>query len=1284
MLRLVLLCFLLLALCKSQLQINRIRITTTSSECTECLTLSQCLSSRQNNCFTSNTELTFSVGEHLASSINSYYTISNVANLSLIGESRGGVSAIIRCTTTRGFAILNAENVNITALTFTECGTFIPSTVKRWAFRLTYLFTPDEYINVEYTPVLKAALFLAAVTDFAMQGCQVNDSNGFGLFAMNILGHSSIVKSSFYRSNRHALRMSMDIARCSPDSRNTSDCLGGNAVFIYQDTPSCFESKQHFLEISESFFQHGVNLDYEVADWYYRVNHFTPAGGLSIFSGQTSYYISINVSSVSINSNIGYTAANLALFVHNRYGIFSGTTISFNDCTISNGNRGFEYFSNIAYAGGVYMYYGIARSDLGKYVRECTPECGSESLYQIPSCNIACPYIVRNVMFSKCQVFQNNAFWGAAFYVTTTLDDNVKCVNPETTLTDCHIYDNIGVDSVVKVKKVYKGDFDKEPKLDLQIILAHKRLKFTIVNSTLFNNTATGQLQSNVAVPPLLTPLQTLAGAILYSDGFDISWLIDTNITDNLATALCIEDGQMNIRRTVHIEGNTGTLGGGISLINDALFKFDDEVHLFIENNTASIGGGIYIQKEYNPAFLELNCFYDLSSYVFIDADQEIFLKEVKVFINDNRAAAGMSIYGGYLDHCRLLTTYTLLGLDKFSEIFQISSKSLSSISSDVRKICLCIKGKPQCHQRNISMGIFPGRTFEVEAVPVGQLDGTVPAVVLTTVKEGYDGTLAPQQDAQQIGIECAPLRYLLSSNDPLVYLELQPNAEGPLVEGSLEIGVSFMQCPLGFRLDISSGVCDCIDFLSQRGVSCDIESLSFQRPFPTWIGFRDGSILAHNQCPFDYCRTETSTITLHNTDPQCAHQRSGILCGGCQEGLSLAFQSSRCRKCSNTNAALLLIFIPAGFILVLILIYMDFTVAKGTFNGLVFYANILQIYQNIIFPPGQVNPLTIFIAWLNLDLGIGLCFYNGMDEYGRAWLQFLFPVYIWVIAILIIIGSWYSTLVARIAGRNAVAVLATLFLLSYTKLQRIVLQVLSFTIVASHNSKQFAVWIYDGNIAYFSAKHAVLLIVALLVLIGFIVPYTLLVLLGPILQGKFGYLMVRFRITPILDAYQGPYELRFRWWPGVMLVFRSILMLAFASNIQGNPRVNMMLILTAIVILLGIVWNTGTIYKQKLNNILEAFYIVNLALLGGWTEFNREASSNFITAQAAISYTSVSLSLAVFIAVVLYRTYERFRKCLHRPQCCLQKREGDEGNADSYYNMNEYNERDLPDLRSQ
>ena len=62
------------------------------------------------------------------------------------------------------------------------------------------------------------------------------------------------------------------------------------------------------------------------------------------------------------------------------------------------------------------------------------------------------------------------------------------------------------------------------------------------------------------------------------------------------------------------------------------------------------------------------------------------------------------------------------------------------------------------------------------------------------------------------------------------------------------------------------------------------------------------------------------------------------------------------------------------------------------------------------------------------------------MDAYGKTWLQFTFPVYIWVIAGLIIILTWYSSIALKLIGSNAVPVLATLFLLSYAKLLRTVL----------------------------------------------------------------------------------------------------------------------------------------------------------------------------------------------------------------------------------------------------
>ena len=65
--------------------------------------------------------------------------------------------------------------------------------------------------------------------------------------------------------------------------------------------------------------------------------------------------------------------------------------------------------------------------------------------------------------------------------------------------------------------------------------------------------------------------------------------------------------------------------------------------------------------------------------------------------------------------------------------------------------------------------------------------------------------------------------------------------------------------------------------------------------------------------------------------------------------------------------------------------------------NGLIFYANIFAMNSATFFSP-PTNVLTVFIAWLNLDLGIETCFYDGMDAYTKAWLQYAFPFYVWVL----------------------------------------------------------------------------------------------------------------------------------------------------------------------------------------------------------------------------------------------------------------------------------------------
>ena len=165
------------------------------------------------------------------------------------------------------------------------------------------------------------------------------------------------------------------------------------------------------------------------------------------------------------------------------------------------------------------------------------------------------------------------------------------------------------------------------------------------------------------------------------------------------------------------------------------------------------------------------------------------------------------------------------------------------------------------------------------------------------------------------------------------------------------------------------------------------------------------GLLLHNSRCPFDFCVETAVEFSLEDPDIQCNRNHSGILCGSCQEESSIALGTLHCFSCSNAYLALILVFALAGIVLVAFLLLLQLTVAYGTIiNGLVFYANVVQVNRDIFFPPGATNILTIFIAWLNLDLGLETCFYDGLNAYAFISLQFVFPFYIWFLVRFIII----------------------------------------------------------------------------------------------------------------------------------------------------------------------------------------------------------------------------------------------------------------------------------------
>ena len=738
---------------------------------------------------------------------------------------------------------------------------------------------------------------------------------------------------------------------------------------------------------------------------------------------------------------------------------------------------------------------------------------------------------------------------------------------------------------------------------------------------------------------------------------------------------------------TSSFTANTACRGGGEYLSSSFILLSKNSTVIMENNNATEYGGAVYVEDSYpitrcasNTSIWDKCLFqiYELFEIPHISlsnlthAVTALMYYNIHLHFRNNHAQnAGSAVYGGSLDichinvHCKFADSHTEF---KALEVYDVFSMELeaNSVSSDPFRVCPCEDGKPSCNTSKDFRQVYPGELLCIPVVAVGQNNGVVPGVVRAFFTDTHGNTsLAQFQDTQKVKKNCTELYYQVHSSIDNINDTLVLYADGPCSTAGkrLSISLHFLPCPPGFSLNSFDSICGCEPRLQTYNARCNITERTLTREGEFWVGYDDYSelIILHPHCPFDYCKPAKVPISFHlnNTDLQCENNRSGVLCGGCKSGLSLALGSSKCLQCTNLHQLLLLPFALAGIGLILLLLICKLTVAAGTINGLIFYANVVTVNRAIFFPPNQTNILTVFISWVNLDLGIETCFFDGMNEYSKTWLQFIFPLYVWSLVVLIIIASDYSSRLSRLFGSNPVAVLATLFLLSYGKFLRTVITAMFSTILDYSNEVKVTVWLCDGNVRYFHGKHIALFLAALLSLLLFLLPYTLLLTVGQWLQANSNRKLFRWinkpRIKPFLDAYQAPYRDQHRYWTGLLLCLRCALFLVFACNTQADPSINLLAISSVTIGLTVMARYTGAVYRKLHVDVLETSFIVNLGILAVATYYVKLAVVRDNQLQATVAYTSVGIAFATFIGVLLYHTYlqvwpklqRRFR-CLH------------------------------------
>ena len=721
---------------------------------------------------------------------------------------------------------------------------------------------------------------------------------------------------------------------------------------------------------------------------------------------------------------------------------------------------------------------------------------------------------------------------------------------------------------------------------------------------------------------------------------------------------------------------NTAKKGGGLSLeANAKLYILKYTLiydHLEIDTNTAIFtansadhGGAVYVDDYTNSGMcasaLKAECFFQVLAIYGEKAD---YIKTQSIHFSQNNASiSGGTLYGGLLDRCALnplaevlyknWTRWEESGDDGVAYLDDVSISTNTSISSHPVKVSLC--------DNYPHINVKKGEGFTVSLVANDQIGHPVSGTIQTSLNFSGSG-LAEGQLTRTIPGECTNLTFNVvspnSSEKLTLYASDGPCKDVELSTAKIEIHFLPCNCPIGLQISGNNKTncsCECHADVSQYMEQCDSHTgvLIKSSQSRAWIAYVNNTnvtgYLAYPNCPFDYCNSQRQPINLNQrngADAQCAFNRSSLLCGSCQAGLSLSLASSRCLSCPSHWPALLIAVtiaaVLAGIALVALLLFLNMTVAVGTLNGLIFYANVVYANKNILLQFEDTNFVTVYISWLNLDIGIDTCYFPGMDTYTKTWLQLVFPAYVILLVVLVIIISSYSTKFSNFIGRkDPVATLATLILLSYAKLLEICFKSLSVGILEYPDGSSQRLWLPDANIKYFSGKHIPLFITAVIILLIGLV-YTVL-----LFSWQWLLFLPKWRVfnwtrnqklQTFIETYTTPYTPKHRYWTGLLLFVRVALYLVATVNVSNDPHVLLTAIVFTVCFVVFLGKFSGTrVYRKWPVDILDTFFYLNILFFALFTLYclgDRESN------QKVIAYVSVSITIGVLLLIILHHVY--------------------------------------------
>ena len=1077
-----------------------------------------------NRTLESNTTVVLDEGEYPISS-GPPCNISNEGNITIKGSSMKGTT--VRCEGKgRVFGFSFLQQLTMERMAFINCGINLESVENTSITNCTF------QNNAAYDG---GAVWLGGSTgDVSITSCTFqNNSAAYDGGAVRLGGSTgdvSITNCTFQNNAAYdggAVWLggsTGDVSITSCTFQNNSAAYDGGAVWLCGSTGDVSITSCTFQNNSAAYDGGAVRLggltgDVSITNCTFQNNSAADGGGAVMLYGLTG---DVSITKCTFQNNSA-TVGGAVMMVGSK------SNLSIINCTFQNNS------ATIRNGGGAVM---VKESTGNVSITNCTFQNNS-AIYNGGAVRLNGP--TGDVRITSCAFQNNNASFGGAIFiekVNVIIIHNSTFTN-NTAVTGAAMEAHNGIDSYG----------DPSGHLLLQVVVIKYNhcsglgaIYFDGVNVDIFGNTPTGsQFSSN-------SPQGAIQG----------------------------QNGLMLLHGNITFMENLGVNGGAISLSNNVPLYFYEGCRVEFSRNVATgFGGAIYNDGERNTilslGYLNI-CIIRFIFNPFTDLLQPN--SRFSITFTDNHAhQGGHAVYATPIYNCdnNCVDMNDFLTIECNSSLNLASYFTITSLpgdSSDLQvltfptNVHLCGCSDPKlCNVTSQYQGkvtTYPGGTVRFNVTSVGAGNSLSPSAVYTQIDTTSQNiTLGPWQKVQWIQTVCGTIEYQIYGPEMAstkLLLSNNPNNSPTVIE------VELLPCEPGLSLmsDSSTGVikCDCSLFFTSLGVVCDTSDGTVTRKKNNWIGVYNKTLPAlASTCPLDYCDSTIDKLSLGKPGDLCNGGRTGILCGHCQGNHSVIFGSSKCQVCTDMWLITLVMFAVLGVLLVAALFFLNLTVTQGTLYGLIFYANIIQVNTSIFFSQSILNPMKVIVSFVNLDLGLPLCFYDGMDDADKAGLQFVFPAYLLILTMTVIVlchyclqrsptssttSCWYRFPI--IIGERAVGVLSTLIYLSYSKLLRTVIDVLTYSTVHLPTGDMY-VWFYDGNVEYLHGKHTVLFVVAMVTCALFLLPYTFALTFIPIIERYrehnrlFKYLHKKAnQMRPMNDAHYAPYKGEWRWWLGARL----------------------------------------------------------------------------------------------------------------------------------------------------